>query len=508
MPNFDVLIIGSGPAGVSAAFPLLEAGLRVGMVDGAREEEGVITDRVHATFGSDYSALLPQDLKSPKQRLYRNRAVTIAYEKQLMLNSNDFYPSGAITRGGLSTMWGGYATEFQDADFRQFPFSIGDIRKSYDAVALRIGISGIRDDALGEFHGNSTPLQPPPKIHPVAEILLDRFRKRKLSHLAFGYARNALLTQAIGGRNACIGCMGCLWPCANKSIYSSSYDLIALRKHSRFQLIDDIYVERIRADGMGWVVESGKGEVRARQILLGAGTISTTRIVMETLKLFSLPIRLLNNPLAALPIFVPNFNKSQTSNVGYSLAQLGLRISLLDADYAAGAVYSLDGIPLDFIGSKFPFSLVAGAQITSYLTKSTLIATLYFDGKYSDNYLRLESGGTGGLHIKGGIADCFIPSLALAVRRFKCELLRLGVFVLPGTERGLTGLDNHYAGTCPMGGMGPLATDQFGMFNQLPGVYVIDAAAFPSLPAKHLTFTIMANADRIARSIVEKRYKN
>ena len=34
--DFDAVIVGSGPAGVSAAFPLLDAGLRVLMVDGGK----------------------------------------------------------------------------------------------------------------------------------------------------------------------------------------------------------------------------------------------------------------------------------------------------------------------------------------------------------------------------------------------------------------------------------------------------------------------------------------
>ncbi|MGA2128891.1 MAG: FAD-dependent oxidoreductase, partial [Xanthobacteraceae bacterium] len=34
----DIVIIGSGPAGVSAAFPLVETGLRVLMIDGAGRE--------------------------------------------------------------------------------------------------------------------------------------------------------------------------------------------------------------------------------------------------------------------------------------------------------------------------------------------------------------------------------------------------------------------------------------------------------------------------------------
>jgi flavin-dependent dehydrogenase len=32
--DFDVIIVGSGPAGVSAAYPLVQSGIKVLMVDG------------------------------------------------------------------------------------------------------------------------------------------------------------------------------------------------------------------------------------------------------------------------------------------------------------------------------------------------------------------------------------------------------------------------------------------------------------------------------------------
>ena len=47
-PDFDVIIVGSGPAGVSAAFPLVESGLTVLMVDGGH----------HATLVSPEQAFL------------------------------------------------------------------------------------------------------------------------------------------------------------------------------------------------------------------------------------------------------------------------------------------------------------------------------------------------------------------------------------------------------------------------------------------------------------------
>jgi len=48
------------------------------------------------------------------------------------------------------------------------------------------------------------------------------------------------------------------------------------------------------------------------------------------------------------------------------------------------------------------------------------------------------------------------------------------------------GASVHYAGTLPM-----------------PHVYVIDGAVFPALPAKNLSFTIMANAMRVAANLLK-----
>ena len=56
----------------------------------------------------------------------------------------------------------------------------------------------------------------------------------------------------------------------------------------------------------------------------------------------------------------------------------------------------------------------------------------------------------------------------------------------------------HYAGTLPMSTSGDeLTTDRHGKLARTQRVYVADGSVFPSLPSKGLTFTMMANADRI-----------
>jgi len=45
---------------------------------------------------------------------------------------------------------------------------------------------------------------------------------------------------------------------------------------------------------------------------------------------------------------------------------------------------------------------------------------------------------------------------------------------------------------------GPLTVDEHGHSRDIQGLYFVDGATFPFLPAKNLTFTLMANATRIA----------
>jgi choline dehydrogenase-like flavoprotein len=82
----------------------------------------------------------------------------------------------------------------------------------------------------------------------------------------------------------------------------------------------------------------------------------------------------------------------------------------------------------------------------------------------------------------------------------------LGAFAIP---RSLTiaqaGGDAHLAGTLPM----KHEDDEFtctaaGELRRWRNVFVADGSCLSDLPAKHPTFTIMANADRIGRILAKK----
>jgi choline dehydrogenase-like flavoprotein len=84
-----------------------------------------------------------------------------------------------------------------------------------------------------------------------------------------------------------------------------------------------------------------------------------------------------------------------------------------------------------------------------------------------------------------------------AVRK---ALWRLGCVVPPGLSHVRPmGASVHYAGTIPMAASGDSHTASADCQSaDYSNLYFVDGTTFPSLPAKNLTFTLMANAVRVA----------
>jgi len=91
------------------------------------------------------------------------------------------------------------------------------------------------------------------------------------------------------------------------------------------------------------------------------------------------------------------------------------------------------------------------------------------------------------------------------VRRVIWKLLRnadvlRGVPVVPLVKVEHPGRAFHSGGTFPMraGTRERFETDTLGQLADLPGVHIVDASVFPSIPPTTITLSLMANAYRIA----------
>ena len=509
MMDADIIVIGSGPAGVSAALPLVAAGRQVMMIDGAADRDAAASAPWRRMLGNHLESLRPDDGLSPKLRSPEARHAIGMFQRHAKFAADEFVAIGALARGGLSRVWGGFVSELGDADLTGWPVTAGELRPSYRAVAARIGISGSDSDDMAAFYGHAGAVLSPPPLGPTAAAILRRYHaKRPDPGFALGLARNALLTTELGTRRPCDLSFGCLWGCERGAIYDARQDLALLRQHANFRLLDaTTAVGLARADD-GWEIVAAPGDrrLRARRVIIAAGTLGSLRLVAGLLDLTHTSLRLLNSPVMAIPLLVPARLGGDAPAHGHELAQLGFRLTASDApgDDVSGALYEVTALPPSSFAFRLPFGRRAATKIFRALAPALVVATVYFPGRYSANVVSVQDTADGPrLAIRGGVSKGFDQAAADVRRRLAKIWRRLGAQVLPGGALATAGTDAHLGGLFPMGSAAPHGTTRFGELNAAPGVHLVDGAVLPAIPSKFTTFTIMANADRIGRRLAE-----
>src|SRR4051812_34989697 len=271
MTNADVIIIGSGPAGVSAALPLVEAGRSVLMLDGADGRERAALTPSDRALGGALESLTPDDGLSPKLRAPEACRAISRFAEASGVTGENFVVVGSLARGGLSRLWGAFAAEFSAADLMGWPISPTELAPSYARISARIGISGSADDATGRLLGASGPLQPPLPLGAASALLLDRYHRHPVAGLALGHARNAVLSARLGERPACDLRNDCLWGCPLGAIYDSRQDLARLGRFGNFRLADGAVVVALERGAGDWQLRCADGRsFSAPRIVLAA----------------------------------------------------------------------------------------------------------------------------------------------------------------------------------------------------------------------------------------------
>jgi choline dehydrogenase-like flavoprotein len=523
MMEADVLIAGSGPAGTSAAWPLVRAGLSVLMVDADNQplpqsplariaEWRFSPSRWRDILGEDLGALAISGDFSPKFFTPLGRAVIGAGIASLPpVRAHNLIVSRSATPGGLSSIWGAFCAAFDASDMVGFLIGPAELASAYSAVAERIGINGADDD-LGSFHGTHA-LLPPLPLADAARRLLNRYQVAgAIPDFRLGRSRNAVLTLDRELRKGCIQCGMCLLGCAHGSIYDSRQDIIELRKFPNFRYQSGAPVRRLVSLGdngqtVALAIEGKPVIARAKVLFLATGAINSAALALDYFKLFDVKTRLLNNPVAGMAFITPGLVGKDFPESTFGLGQLSYRLSLPNNDYAMGLIYGADTIPLDIFARRMPFSRPAALRLSAALMPAMLLATCYLPGAYSANSfsLRRLDGNSAEVVLTGGMSPEVKRLFRYAWQKLGRIFGRLGAYPVPlSLTISPPGSDAHLAGTIPMAGTGPLSCSASCELKDAQGVFVVDGAWLPHLPAKHLTFTLMANAHRVGVLVADK----
>ena len=524
-----VTVVGSGASGVHFALTVLQRGGTVRMIDVGRAGRSPVLpeatlaqlkDRLpdpSAYFlGDRFEAVLLPGVSDEYYGTPPSKDFVFDHPAGFEYATSGFSPLFSFAQGGLAEVWTGGCYPLTPEEVADFPFAHSDLARSYGVVAERIGISGETDD-LARFMPVHEHLQPPLTLDAHSERLLASYAgvraRLNRSGAYFGRSRVATLSRPLGSRQPCDYTGRCLWGCPRLSLYTPSQTLKECLTYPGFEYVSGAEVRHLRLGndnritGVVARMESGEEkEFEAGRVALAAGALLSTKIFLTTMMRergtrLRLP-GLMDNRQVLMPFVNLGMIGRPFSSETYQYHLLGMGLeSESPKDYVHGQITTLktalthpliQRVPLDLGAATRAFRAVHGAL--------GLVNVNFRDTRRTSNFVELLADDPSRIRIHYE-PDADEPArMKSALRRVRRALRSLNCVVPPGMMHVRPmGASVHYAGTLPMTRTGgSLTVDEVGHSRDIQGLYFVDGATFPFLPAKNLTFTLMANATRIA----------
>jgi hypothetical protein len=480
-----------------------------------------LKDPVEYFLGENFEGVLYPDFRSEYYGIPPNKSYVFSDVDGFHMKSQGLIPLSSFAQGGLAQAWTGGVYPFNDDELRDFPFRYGDIEPYYNEVAKRIGITGAKDD-LGRFLPIHKHLLNPLKLDEHSALLLSAYEGQKSflnGKLRFylGRSRTAALSQPMDGRRECSHLGRCLWGCPTGAFYTPSITLNECKKFANFQYLPDLFVHHFKFDSRRRVTSvvavslpnKAPREFALDKLVLAAGTLSSSNIFLTSIyetrrEIVKLP-GLMDNRQVLIPFVNLKMIGKRYDPETYQYHQLAFGV---DGDtpreYRHGLITTLKTALYHPIIQNIPFDLKTSIFLFRNLHAALGLVNLNFhDTRRNENFMTLEIAQNA---LRPALRVNYTPPaheaslIHKAIKKVKKALGRLKCIVPPGMVHVRPmGASVHYSGTIPMSrSNSDYTTSEYCQSHDFNNLYIVDGTTFPFLPAKNITFTLMANAVRVA----------
>lgn len=519
----DNLIIGSSFAAYSAARALSKEGASFEVLDVAYDLEPEIADDAADLAGSPPSEwsngatdrLFPPP-KASMHGVERRQAFGSDFlyriPKPLSVRAEGCGTEVSHAFGGFGNVWGGAMLPYDAAEISDWPIDADDLAQSYRNVLEYAPFSAERD-GLAERLPLHTDTPGQLKRSAQTDSLLNALARRRSAlqrgGAVFGRARVAV--DSSNGPTGCQYCGRCLEGCVYGSIFNPRLEWATIpgmdggsanaRFHNGFYALEfSESAECVEVSAID-IRTAAVRTWRAKRIFLGLGHIGTTRMIARSLKRIGERIRTLDTQYFFFPML--SYAPRKQEPIDYTLAEAFLEIQnpKISDHKQHMQVYGLNPIFERMIDSASP-----GLVPTSPIRRRFHL----FQGF-------LHSGDSGGVEFElvssrqthdeivlRGRQNPNARRVARKVQSFvRGAMLPFGI-VPPGLLSLVPpGRSFHAGGSFPMGGSHPVySSDALGRPSGLKRVHIVGPSSFPSVPSSTISFSIMANADRVVRASI------
>ncbi len=518
-----LIVIGSGPAGVSVSMALLKRGLRVTMLDVGRTMEEGLGEEIAELRGK--SSLSEEDLNRLKggvvvdasgveEKKHFGSSYANGLSDYFRVEKRNAWLYLSFAKGGLSNLWGRNMMPLCREDMQDWPLPEDALDPYYSRVLEYVPLAG-RKDRLDQLLPLYTPSPGPMELSGQADKL-DKHMHRHAEDLedqgfSFGQSRLAACFDGSWERSdKCRQCGLCLYGCVYDNLYTSAWTLDELCRNENFTYLSGYLVDFVEKGEDGLTVHAVKEQngspttFRADKVFLAAGSVASTRIVLKSKKMYNVPVDFRVSDYYILPSFTLFSKRNVVEEELNTCCQYYLQLNdrAVDSRLITMQVYTYN----DYYYKAFKKAAGVFFPLLQWpirwLLDRFVVVLCYL---HSDNSAHMQ------FCLKDDdllqVVGVHNPESQRIVQRLKRKLWKsvgkTGLLPLPflGGKQKI-GLSVHFGASLPMSEIADgLNTDIFGSVDGLDGLYVVDAAAFPAIAATSITFVIMANAYRIGTEV-------
>lgn len=458
-PKFDVIVVGSGPAGVNATYPLIMAGLKVAIIDAGLDSKKQEKQSEDISFVQQYV--------SPAYDLLRRSSYVFNRTYQLLQIQSDLEIIQSLAKGGLSEIWHGICDYYSQDELKAIGLPPLEVQKEYREITDRI----------------KNKIKTQLDLH--SRLVLESAEKR--FDLPMSVYRALVIS------------------------YKSSLGIEDLLKYKNFtyipnQLVSTVVDKKTHTEVRSFEIETSRPRTTSgRFVILAAGSINTTRILLHSLQLFDYRTTFLTKAhflTACLHIKTlirrDNYNRLNLGQVVMSSKETDKEL-----DKFFIQLYHYNPKSLHKALRYIPLPKYIALPLLSTFVHSLVVADVrfpVFESKKKFCTLKKYDNDKNILGISFQESKKELNHHKKEFENIKYQLKSLGLFPIKAVSGYATA---HYAGGVPFRQMADrLSVDINGRLHQARRIYIADSSTWRVLPAKPPTLTIMANASRVAKKVI------
>lgn len=531
----DIIVVGSGLAGAQACRTLVDAGADVLLLDAGispskppKQFPDLDFEHIRRTvqqqrslfLGDDFEGIPWGTLKAGAQLTPQRQYVMQGVDRWIRLVSDSFFPFESLAHGGLGNAWGAGCYMFSEEEFRKMGLERSLFLDGYRTVAERIGISAADDDAAPFMVSGLQGIMPALRPEPRMQSILDKYVRQRSRFQSEGFHMGLPALAAISmdknGRKAFDYVDMEFWHDQQRSVYRPWMTIDEMQERPGFRKQSGRLAVSFKEtdDGVELLtlnMDTGEQETfQARRLLLCPGVLGTARLVMRSFD-YAERLPILCNPYSYVPML-------DWRQMGRAMpprrSGMGQLVMFHDpdgrnADVSMAAMFTYRSLMLFRLVKEAPLNFSDGRALMQYLLSGMTISGIHHPESGGDGrFLRMVSDAdtpTGDrMEASYRLSDAEKEELVQRERKFYRMFRRLGLLPLKKVDPGM-GSSIHYAGALPVSGRElPLHTSVEGRLHGTRSIWVGDASSFRYLPAKGISFTIMANAHRVALNMLSR----